>query len=163
LAEAEADRFAQALGGQLVTIHAIGSTSIAGIWAKPILDLMPEVVSLEALDARRSQIEALGFEYWGEYGLPGRRFCPRHRDGIRRANVHCYASGHPDLIRHLNFRDYLRAHPEVALAYQAEKLRCRDLCPNDVQAYTDCKSDWIRATERAALAWRQASSDRPRS
>ena len=155
LAQAEADRFAQALGDNLVAIHHIGSTSIAGIWAKPIIDLLPEVSSLELLDLARPHIEALGYEYWGEYGLPGRRFCPRRVDGLRRVNVHCYQSGQSELHRHLAFRDYLRAHPQVALAYQQEKLRCRDLCPEDAFAYTECKSDWIKATERAALAWQQ--------
>lgn len=153
---AAGQHFAQALGDNLVAMHHIGSTSIPGIHAKPIIDLLPEVRSLELLDQARTQIEALGYEFWGEYGLPGRRFCPRSENGKRTTNVHCYQTGAPELGRHLAFRDYLRAHPEKALAYEAEKMRCAALHPDDAYAYTDCKSDWIRAAERAAVEWAQA-------
>lgn len=153
LARAAGEHFAQALGDNLVTVHHIGSTSIPGIYAKAILDLLPEVRSLERLDEARPQIEALGYAYWGEYGLPGRRFCPRVVEGVRRVNVHCYQTDHPELVRHLAFRDYLRAHPETARAYEAEKRRCARLHALDAFAYTECKSDWIKATERLALEW----------
>lgn len=156
LARREGQRFAAALGvdPRLVTIHHIGSTSIPGIQAKPIVDLLPEVTSLEWLDERRPQIEAAGYEYWGEYGIPGRRFCPRKSaDGTRQANVHCFLSGEEHLIRHLAFRDYLKAHPALAREYEQVKQECALRHPDDVQAYSDGKSDWIRATQQAALQW----------
>jgi GrpB-like predicted nucleotidyltransferase (UPF0157 family) len=61
-AKAEAKLLADVLGRRLVTIHHGGSTAIPGIRAKPILDLMPVVISLTNLDTRRSDIEALGYE-----------------------------------------------------------------------------------------------------
>jgi GrpB-like predicted nucleotidyltransferase (UPF0157 family) len=62
LADAEAQRFVEATGPFLLTVHHICSTAIPGIHAKPILDLMPVVSSLAALDARQREIEALGYE-----------------------------------------------------------------------------------------------------
>jgi GrpB-like predicted nucleotidyltransferase (UPF0157 family) len=154
LAEQEAERFASALGDNLVRVHHVGSTSIPGIWAKPIIDLAPEVHSVEKLDEMQEAIKAKGYEYWGEYGLPGRRFCPRiDSQHGRLANIHCYQSGAPGLLRHIAFRDYLRAHPHLAAQYEKEKLRARDLYPNDVFAYNDEKDAWIRKTEREALEW----------
>lgn len=154
MARREGERFGSLLGDNLVAMHHVGSTSIPEIWAKPTIDLAPEVRSVEDLDALRPALEAAGYQYWGEYGLPGRRFCPR-LDPVkgRVANIHCYASGSPGLHRHLAFRDYLRAHPQVAAEYEREKLRARDLFPYDVWAYNDEKDRWIRRTEAAALQW----------
>lgn len=155
-ARREAERFAAALGPdpRLIGIHHIGSTSIPGIQAKPILDLMPEVTSLEWLDEKQPQIEAAGFEYWGDYGIPRRRFCPHTGgDGWRRVNVHCFLSGDEQLIRHLAFRDYLRFHPEVARDYERIKKDCAERYREDPPGYTDCKGGWIQATQAAALEW----------
>jgi GrpB-like predicted nucleotidyltransferase (UPF0157 family) len=154
MAQAETERFASVLGDNLVAVHHIGSTSIPGIWAKPVIDLAPEVHDLNKLDAVQSRIESLGYEYWGEYGLVGRRFCPRTDSGGNRvANVHCYQKDDPELHRHLAFRDYLRAHPDLAADYEREKLRARDLHPDDVSAYNNEKNAWIRQKELEALRW----------
>ncbi len=157
-ARLEGERFGALLGDNLIAVHHIGSTSIPGIEAKPVLDLAPEVKDVSQLDALQSELEAHGYEYWGEYGLPGRRFCPLHRDGVRIANIHCYGTGTPELKRHLAFRDYLRAHPEVAREYEAVKQRARDLHPLDVFAYNDEKNPWIRRVELQAIAWAKSRS-----
>ena len=153
-AASEAERLAGALGGNLLRVHHIGSTSIPGIVAKPILDLIPVVASLEALDDAQSALTDLGYDYWGEFGLPGRRYCSLvdKASGERRVQLHCYQTGSPEITRHLAFRDYLRASPELASEYEAVKRRCRDLHPDSSHAYGDCKGEWVRATEAAALA-----------
>jgi GrpB-like predicted nucleotidyltransferase (UPF0157 family) len=152
-ARREAARLADALGDILVTVHHVGSTAIPAIRAKPILDLIPVVVGLAALDDARAGIEALGYVWWGEYGLPGRRYCTLDdpATGRRQIQLHCYEDGSPEIERHLAFRDYLRAHPDLARAYDAEKDRCREQHPLDSHAYTDCKNEWIRRIEREAL------------
>jgi GrpB-like predicted nucleotidyltransferase (UPF0157 family) len=150
---AESARLAAAIGETLVVIHHIGSTSIPGIKAKPTIDLLPLVRDLSALDAREQAVTALGYEWMGEFGLPGRRFLRLDRDGKRAFNVHCYEQSSSEVTRHLAFRDYLRAHPAIGREYEAEKIRAAKLQPNDVLAYNDAKNDWIKETEKKAIAW----------
>jgi GrpB-like predicted nucleotidyltransferase (UPF0157 family) len=116
---------------------------------------MPEVADLRRLDEARARIEALGYGWWGELGLPGRRYCTLNdaETGQRRIQLHCFATGSPEIARHVAFRDYLRAHPELARVYDEEKERCRALHPLDSHAYTDCKSAWIRRIESEALVF----------
>lgn len=155
MAASESARLKEALGHLLITVHHIGSTAIPGIMAKPIVDLIPLVTDIEALDAAAPKLEALGYEYCGEFGIAGRRYC-RLTDpvtGKRTFQLHCYQPDAAEFPRHLAFRDYLRAHPALAREYEAEKLRAAALHPDDVLAYNGAKNDWIQRTERAALAW----------
>jgi GrpB-like predicted nucleotidyltransferase (UPF0157 family) len=149
----ECGRLAVALGPSLVTVHHIGSTAIPGIRAKPILDLIPVFASFSALGETRIPIESIGYAWWGEYGLPGRRYCTWDDPltGRRKVQLHGYLIGSPEITRHLAFRDFLLARPDVARAYDAEKERCRELHPQDSHAYSDCKCDWIRRIEEEAL------------
>jgi GrpB-like predicted nucleotidyltransferase (UPF0157 family) len=153
MAAAEAGRIAPAVGDTLVRIEHIGSTAIPGIAAKPIIDLMPVVRGLEALDARREAVEALGYLWRGEFGIPGRRYCPLGHDGRRLFHVHFFAAGDGNIARHVAFRDYLRAYRDEALAYETVKRAAAEAQPDDSHAYNDHKSDWIRACQERALAW----------
>src|ERR1700722_3672519 len=65
----------QALRSTLIAVHHIGSTSVPGLAAKPIIDLMPIVIDLDELDRKRSLVEKLGYSWYGELGIIGRRYC----------------------------------------------------------------------------------------
>lgn len=147
------ERLAQ-LGDVILAVHHIGSTSIPGLVAKPVIDMMPLVARLELLDSRRADVEALGLGWHGEFGVDGRRFCTLDAaDGTRIANFHFYAMGSPHILRHLAFRDYLRSDPTAAAAYAEEKARARALHPDNSVAYSAEKGAWIRATETRAIDW----------
>lgn len=138
----------------LVSVHHIGSTSVPGLAAKPIIDLMPLVRNLAGLDRMRAAVEALGYAWHGAYGISGRRYCTlADETGVRAVQLHCFRVNSPHAVRHIAFRDYLRAHPDVARAYEAEKRRARDLHPDDSHAYGAEKSAWISQAEAVALTW----------
>src|SRR4051794_5774624 len=137
----------------LVAVHHIGSTAVPGLIAKPIIDLMPLVTDLAALDLERGAVEALGYQWHGEYGIAGRRYCTMDVGSLRVAQLHFFTMGDPGAHRHLAFRDYLRAHPGMADAYAEVKRRARDLHPGDHQAYGAEKQGWIDRVEADALAW----------
>jgi GrpB-like predicted nucleotidyltransferase (UPF0157 family) len=155
MAKIESARVMRALGENVLAIHHVGSTSIPGIMAKPIVDLMPVVRSTAALDAQEPEVRGLGYKWHGEFGLEGRRFCTRadSKTGKRIFQLHFFEDGNDSARKMLTFRDYLRSHPLIAKAYEMEKIRAASLQPDDTTAYNVEKNDWIKRTEADALVW----------
>ena len=120
-----------------------------------MLDLVPVFSDLRAMDQHKHEIMTLGYEWWGEFGLPERRYCTKSDPdtGQRLVQLHCYVEESPEIDRHLAFRDYLCKRPEIASQYAEEKARCQRLHPDDSHAYGDCKSAWVGRFEEQALAW----------
>ncbi len=151
----EAARWRTLLGDALVAVHHIGSTSVPGLPAKPIIDLLPIVRDIGALDDRTEQLEEAGYRAWGEYGIAGRRFFTRDRGEFRTHNVHAFGEGAPQIPRHLAFCAYLRRHDEARDEYAALKREVHALHPADIAAYNDGKNDWIKRVEQTAIEWFQ--------
>ncbi|MDQ2684050.1 MAG: GrpB family protein [Chloroflexota bacterium] len=146
---------ATVLGDVLVRMEHVGSTSVPGLAAKPVIDLMPIVTGVTLVDALRPEFEAAGYSWYGEFGLPGRRYINRDDPdtGMRLCNVHMYAEDDPEVVRHLAFPRYLAIRSDLADEYAAIKRRCAAENPADVHAYNVCKSDWIRRVEAEASEW----------
>lgn len=155
MAKVEGARLKAALGGNVETVHHVGSTAIPNIMAKAIVDLMPVVRSIEKLDTQEEIVRGLGYKWHGEFGLEGRRFCTwaDPRTGKRIYQLHFFTKDNPNGTRMLAFRDYLRAHPFVAKAYEMEKIRAASAQPHDTTLYNQEKNDWIKRTEADALVW----------
>ncbi len=140
-------------GDLLIAIHHIGSTAIQGMAAKPIIDMLPEVRDITQLDALNPQLEALGYEAMGEYGLPGRRYFRKLEGQRHLVHLHAFQRDDPEITRHLAFRDYLRTHPEIAAEYATLKISLAQQFPHSSEDYQDSKHAWIQATEKDALEW----------
>lgn len=153
-ARREDARLTAKLGTIIIAVHHIGSTAIPRIRAKPILDLMPVISNLLEFEKLRPVVEGLGYVWWDEYGLAGRRYCTLDDPltSHRRVQLHCYEQNSSEVTRHLAFRDYLRSRPDLAHEYDVEKARCRDMHPLDSHAYGDCKSAWVQKIEAEALS-----------
>ena len=135
-------------------LHHIGSTSIPGMHAKPILDLLLEVRAVEALDLATARFAELGYEAKGEYGIAGRRFFRKHdATGVRTHHLHAFDRDSAHARRHLAFRDYMIAHPDEARRYGALKQRLALAHPDDIEAYMDGKAPYIAEHQAKSLAW----------
>lgn len=152
----ESRRITRALGPNLLDVYHIGSTSVPGVLAKPIIDMLAIVAGLSALDAAAPALAAQGYQVMGEFGITGRRYFRKDDAAGRRTHhLHAYARGSPHIARHLAFRDYLRAHPGKAADYSALKQRLAA----DPDLYVEAKAPFVLATEAEALAWYRRQGD----
>ncbi|MEJ8544685.1 GrpB family protein [Brevibacillus borstelensis] len=137
---------------ELVAIHHIGSTSIKGMKAKPIIDIMPVVKDIDRVHLYDDAMRKIGYEPKGENGINGRRYFQKGGDQ-RTHHVHIFQEGHPDIQRHLAFRDYVGSHPEAMAAYAKRKEELAEKYRLDSVAYANGKSGLVRQIDEAALAW----------
>jgi GrpB-like predicted nucleotidyltransferase (UPF0157 family) len=159
--EAERARLLEVVGDWVAGIEHIGSTSVPGLAAKPVIDILIGVRALAEADAHCIEpICGLGYEYVPEFEtvMPFRRYFRRLTpDGNHTHHIHLVEKESDFWERHLLFRDYLRAHPERAREYEALKRR---LAPqfSDVNDYAEAKTAFIRAAEIQAAQWRRETA-----
>ncbi|MCA9829109.1 MAG: GrpB family protein [Dehalococcoidia bacterium] len=148
------DEIAGACGDLLAGIEHVGSTAVPGLAAKPVIDLMPILRRFEDGPACAEALGPLGYDYLGEYGIPGRQFFTKNeaRTGTRIANVHMYERGHDEAIAHLAFRDYLRAHDDWRDRYESLKRELAARFPGDVEAYAEAKTEFVKEVVALGLA-----------
>ncbi len=148
LFDEERERLTGIFDGRVVAIEHVGSTSVPGLCAKPIVDVLVGLRELQLADEEIAQMERLGYEYLGEYGLPGRLF---FRKDPRTHHVHVVEHGGEHWKRQLLFRDTLRADAEERRRYDEFKRRlAAEGHPREV--YTELKTPFIREVEARARA-----------
>ena len=132
---AERERIAAALGERALRIEHIGSTSVPGLAAKPIVDILVEVARLGDADGLEHAGYVLRVHEDGH-----RMFRTPERD----VHVHVWPSGHADIAAQLAFRDRLRASPEDRAAYESLKRELASRDWSDMNHYADAKGPLIR-------------------
>ncbi len=140
-----------ALGDLALSIEHVGSTSVPGLAAKPIVDI--DVVIRSAVDLAEvaQRLAPLGYKHLGDLGLPGREAFGRE-DGAVRPQRHlcvCIQGARP-LVEHLLLRDYLRSHPEDAERYAAVKRELAVRFRLDREGYVEAKSGMVQELLAAA-------------
>ncbi|MFF2176569.1 GrpB family protein [Lysinibacillus sp. NPDC058147] len=138
---------------ELVNSFHIGSTSVPGLKAKPIIDILLVVNDIHKLDSFSKQFQEIGYEVMGEFGITGRRYFRKGGDH-RTHQIHAFQHNNIEEIeRHLAFRDYLREHPEVCRQYGEIKSQLAKQYPNDIDGYCDGKDDFVKNVEKDAIKW----------
>lgn len=140
-------RIQSALGARAIRIEHVGSTSIPGLDAKPIVDIQVSVGSFEPFEEIRGPLESVGFTYrvtdW-----------PEHRYFfIDDVHVHVCEKGSDWERAHILFRDFLRSHPDRSVQYLQVKRQLAVQFRNDRMGYTDGKDEVVAEILEAAEGW----------
>ena len=141
LFESEKKFIAFAIGDHIKDIQHVGSTSIPGMPAKPILDLG---IAVDEFENARMCIEPLtdiGYSFRGEYGIPRRRYFTRGDPTTHR--IHMVEESSDEWTKLIRFRDLLRADPKTAEDYRNLKLDLWERLPGDRKAYQAAKAAFI--------------------
>jgi GrpB-like predicted nucleotidyltransferase (UPF0157 family) len=147
--EAIVARIRPAVSNVALAIEHVGSTSVPGLAAKPIIDV-DVVVDAADVPVAIERLAAIGYSHRGDLGVPGREAF-RQEHGVPH-NLYVCVEGSPHLRNHLVLRDRLRADPEAAFRYGALKRELAARFPNDIDAYVAGKSALIlQVLETAGL------------
>lgn len=127
-------------------IEHIGSTSVPGLAAKPILDVAILLSDPSDFEDIESSLAAIGLKYRGDKGDQGGRLFVRESDPeVRTHHVHVYFAGAPEWNLYLVFRDRLRSDPALRDAYAALKRELAQLYEDNRFAYLAGKTDFVKS------------------
>ena len=128
-------------------IEHVGSTSVPGLGAKPIVDILLGASSLAEIEERIPMLEAMGYEYVERFNaiIPERRFFAKPPPRPRAFHLHAVTLDCGFFRDHLAFRDALRRDPALAQAYWALKQDLARKHADDLELYTEMKSPFIRS------------------
>ncbi len=154
-----AERIRQALGDDALGIEHIGSTSVPGLAAKPIVDVLLTVADVNDEAAYLPALESAGFLL--RVREPAHRMV---RTPARHVHVHVYEPGRPEVRDYIDLRDWLRVDAEDRELYAATKRRLARQKWDDMNDYADAKTEVIHDLLARARAWRAgAMAPRPRA
>ena len=131
------------LGTIAISIEHVGSTSVEGLAAKPIIDI-DVVVRKKDVQAAIDALGTIGYIHEGNLGIEGREaFAYEGKEHLRAHHLYVCPEDSEELKRHLSFRDYLRVHKDAVQQYSAVKYEGANLYPDDIEKYIEHKSPVI--------------------
>ena len=154
---AERDRIRQAVGEGAERIEHVGSTSVPGLEAKPVIDILVSVDSFEPSEIYDVPLRGLGYEHRPD-DVPAHRFYRYVDTTTTRFHLHVCESGRDWESDHLLFREFLKATPRVAEKYGEMKREKATRFPNDRQRYQEAKAPHIEGIMTAARRWFASST-----
>ena len=145
--EAERARLLSLVPNDFIAIEHIGSTAVPGLAAKPVIDILGGVASMEAAKALVARLCKQGYTASAEFNgtLTDRQWLMRWAGGHRTHHLHLVVHGGPVWAQRLRFRDALRADPALAWNYAALKTELAAKYPTDREAYTEAKAAFVRS------------------
>ena len=138
------DEIENAVGGSIIGVEHVGSTSVEGLCAKPCIDIDVVIKDRSMLDEVIKGLYDIGYIHEGDLGIKDREAF-KYSDKSHLMNHHLYVcpQDSEELLRHITFRDYLRSHPEAAEKYGLVKRAAAELFYDDIDKYIEYKSACI--------------------
>ena len=133
-----------ALGSVALRIEHVGSTSVKGLSAKPIIDIDVVIKDYSIFPEVVKRLEEIGYHHEGDQGIPTREaFKYDAKQHLLKHHLYVCPEDSPELKRHIAFRDYLKTHPDAVLEYSRIKEEGALLYPYDIDKYIEHKSSFI--------------------
>lgn len=140
----EEERLKEIFEGYYVDIQHVGSTSIPGMCAKPIIDIVVGLIRLGDGERFIATMEKFGYHYKGHTGISNRYFFSKGRVDYRTHHIHLVQYKDENWMNQIVFRDYLKNHPKSVEEYTRIKCDLQVKYMNDREMYTNLKSRFIR-------------------
>ena len=133
-------------------IHHIGSTAIINMPAKPTIDILLEVKTIDSVDSLNKQLESHGYEAWGAYHVANSRFFVK---GCQKRTHHLmvFERHHPKIKEYIALRDYLIKQPQRAKDYANLKIKLAEQYQNNRRAYLTGKQQLVETLKKEALSF----------
>jgi GrpB-like predicted nucleotidyltransferase (UPF0157 family) len=133
-----------ALGDLALDIEHVGSTSVKGLSAKPVIDIDVVIRDYSVFGDIVAALGRIGYSHEGDLGITGREaFRYEGKDHLRSHHLYVCPQDSAELKRHIAFRDYLRTHPDAVREYSRIKEEGAALYPFDIDGYIAYKSGYI--------------------
>jgi GrpB-like predicted nucleotidyltransferase (UPF0157 family) len=132
-------------GDLIIDIQHFGSTAIIGMIAKPTIDVMVVVRSIDDVDFYNDEMIKQGYDPRGENNIPGRRYFVRFKDdGVNQSDhIHIYGSDNQHIIDELMFRDFLNCNKKAFLKYETMKKEVSGKHLFSSRDYEEAKYDCV--------------------
>lgn len=138
-----------ALGRLALSIEHVGSTSVRGLAAKPIIDIDVVIESSAVFGEVKAALAKAGYHHKGDLGITGREaFSYEGKEHLMKHHLYVCPENSAELRRHTAFRDYLRTHPDAVAEYSRIKAEGAKLFPHDIDSYIAHKSPFIESIYR---------------
>ena len=143
----EFERIADSLGEDVIynsiKIEHVGSTSVEGLSAKPIIDL-DIVIENDKFEIIKRLLKDKGYEHEGNLGIEGREaFSYSGKEELMTHHLYVCPKDSKELFKHITFRDFLKNNPALASEYSKVKEQAAVLYPDDIDKYMEFKSEII--------------------
>ena len=133
-----------AIGDLIVSIEHVGSTSVEGLSAKPIIDIDVVISDYSVFDRVVSRLSDIGYTHEGDLGIKDREvFKYSYKPHLRKHHLYVCPQSSKELLRHITFRDFLRNNPEAVKKYSKVKENGAKLFPDNMDKYIEYKSPCI--------------------
>ena len=133
-----------ALGNLAIAIEHVGSTSVVGMSAKPIIDIDVVIPDYTVFDDVVQRLAQIGYTHEGDLGIKDREaFKYTDKPHLQKHHLYVCPQNSAELHRHVTFRDFLRANPDAVKTYSAVKETAAERYPDDIDGYINYKSPCI--------------------
>ncbi len=134
------------IGDLAICVEHVGSTSVEGLSAKPIIDIDIVIRDDSVFDCVVSRLKTIGYFHEGNLGIKDREaFKYSDKPHLRTHHLYVCPQESKELLRHVTFRDFLRNNPDAVKQYSEVKEKAAKLFPNDIEKYMKYKSLCIEA------------------